>query len=602
MRIVRLLLAAALAGSPPALAAQAPPLPPVDYQLRIDAADLSGWTVEMHVHQSPATLRLAMAAHPEYDDRFWRYVRDFIAVSPAGPLAVTREDSAVWRVSDTGGGDVVVRYRIALPPPPAGVRPSWTPFLSPTGGLIGGAPTFLFVLGREGAVARVDLRLPPGWVAAGAVNRLPGALTFDAPDVASLLDAPLLVGRMRSWSFAVDGVPHEVAYLPRPGGVPFDTVALVGALQGVVRQASALFHGLPYPQFVFLLQDGAYGGLEHANSATLGAPSEELAGDRSDVLLSIAHEYFHAWNLVRLRPAGWGGLTHLPPARTRELWWSEGVTMYYADLLLRRAGLVTPSRLDAFREQAASYLDNPGHARISPEQAGWTSTDQPGVNGDFSADHYLQGTLIATVLDLAIRDSTAGRASLDDVMRALVAEHPQPAGFTGMDVEGTASRVCGCSLHGFFERHVRGAALLDFAPALRPLGLRPRVSMEPARDSVGRAEPDLRVWVFVRRGETQPRFIIDDSRSAWARAGLHTGDVIVSINGTATADRRAAIAAIRSLHTGDRAHVELVRGDRPMTVDVAVGGYERTRVAFEDLPAVTPSQRAARERWMAAAP
>jgi predicted metalloprotease with PDZ domain len=601
MRTSRLLLAAAVAAAPPPLAAQPRPLPPVDYLLTVDPA-LAGWTVEMHVHEAPPTLRLAMAAHPEYDDRFWRYVRGLGAWSPAGPLAVAREDSAVWRVSGTGGGDVVVRYRVELPPPPAGARPSWTPFLAPTGGLVGGPHSFMYVLGGEAAPARVELRLPEGWAVATSLGDIPGARAFSAPDFATLMDSPMLVGRLRSWSFEVDGVPHEVAYWPRPDGVPFDTAALVGAVTGIVRQAGALFHGLPYRRFVFLLQDGAYGGLEHAGSTTLGAPSEELAGDDADFLLSTAHEYFHAWNLVRLRPAGWGGLTHLPPARTRELWWSEGVTMYYADLLLRRAGLVRTSRLDALRDQVAAYLDNPGDARISPERAGWTSPDQPGVNGDFSADPYLQGTLVATVLDLAIRDSTAGRASLDDVMRALVAEHPQPGGFTGMDVERTAGRVCGCRLHGFFERHVRGAALLDFAPLLRPLGLRPRVWMEPVRDSAGRPEPDLRVWVFARRGETQPRFIIDDPRSAWARAGLHTGDRMVSIDGAATADRRAAITAIRALHTGARVHVAFLRGDRPTSTDVVVGGYERTRVAFDDLPGVTPAQRAARARWMAAAP
>ncbi|MFL5541316.1 MAG: PDZ domain-containing protein [Longimicrobiaceae bacterium] len=600
MRIPRLLLAAALA-APSALAGQARRLPPVDYQLRVDSA-LAGWTVEMHVHEAPATLRVAMMTHPEYDERFYRYVRDFGAWSPAGPLPVAREDSTLWRIGPTGGGDVVIRYRIELPPPAGGVRGSWIPFLAPTGGLIGGPHSFMYVVGGEAAPARVELRLPQGWTAAMGVSRLPGLPVFDLPDAATLLDTPVLVGRLRTWSFEVDGVPHEVAYWPRPDAVPFDTAALVDALRGIVTQASALFGGLPYRQYAFLLQDGAYGGLEHASSTTIGAPSEELAGDRSNVLLDVAHEYFHAWNLVRLRPAGWGGLTWQPPGRTRELWWSEGVTMYYADLLLRRAGLVTTPRLDVLGDEAARYLDNPGHARISPEQAGWTADDQPGANGDFSADHYMQGKLIATVLDLAIRDSTAGRRSLDDVMRALVAEHPQPAGYTGMDIERTASRVCGCQLHGFFERHVRGSTLLDFAPALRPLGLRPRVWMEPVRDSAGRAQPDLRVWVFTRRGEREPRFIIDDPRSTWARAGLHTGDVIVSINGAAIPDRRAAITAIRALRTGGRARVELVRDGRPMTVEVAVGDYERTRVAFEDLPTVTPAQRAARARWLAAAP
>ena len=263
---------------------------------------------------------------------------------------------------------------------------------------------------------------------------------------------------------------------------------------------------------------------------------------------------------------------------------------------------MTTSRLDALRDQMTGYLDDPGSARVSPERASWTAEDPPGANGDVSGDHYRQGTLIATVLDLAIRDSTAGRRSLDDVMRTLVAEHPAPRGFTGLDVERAASRACGCDLHGFFERHVRGAALLDFAPGLRSLGLRPRVWMEPAVDSAGRAEPDLRVWVYVLPGETQPRFVVNDPRSAWARAGLRTGDRIVAFDGTPVDGRRAALTAIRTLHTGDRVHVDFVRGDAPMSADVVVGGYERTRVAIEDLPTVTPAQRAARARWLAATP
>ncbi|HVG44054.1 MAG TPA: hypothetical protein VM890_04965, partial [Longimicrobium sp.] len=316
-----LLLSCLLAPHPGATASLAPWSPAhVDYVLTVDSADLSGYAVEMRIPDAPSPLRLAMAAHPEYDDRFWRYVRGFSATSAAGPLAVVREDSAVWRVS-TAGRDVTVRYRIELPPASGGARGSWTPFLSPTGGLVGGPHSFMYVLGGVRAPARVELRLPRGWIAATSLDRRPGAPAFSAPDFATLMDSPVLVGRLRRWSFTVAGVPHEVAYWPRPDAAVFDTTMLVGALTGIVREASALFHGLPYPRFVFLLQDGAYGGLEHANSTTLGAPSEELAGDRADFLLSTAHEYFHSWHLVRLRPAGWGGLTHLPPGRTRELWW-----------------------------------------------------------------------------------------------------------------------------------------------------------------------------------------------------------------------------------------------------------------------------------------
>jgi predicted metalloprotease with PDZ domain len=398
----------------------------VAYVLTVDSADLSGWTVEMRIPDAPETMRLVMAAHPEYDDRFFRHVRDLSVVNGAAMAEVVREDSAVWRVSGTGGA-LIVHYRIQLPPPEEGVRPSWVPFLAPTGGVTGGPHAWMYVLGAEDAPASVELRLPRGWDAVAALPSAGDGHRVTAPDVATLLDSPVLIGRLRNWSFRVDGVPHRVAYWARPDAVPFDTVALVDALHGIAHQASAMFGGLPYAEYVFLLQDGAYGGLEHMNSTTLGAPGEELAGDRADFLLSAAHEYFHLWNLMRLRPAGWGGLTHLPPGRTRELWWSEGVTMYYADVLLRRAGLVRTPRLDALAARAESYLENPGVGIVSPEQAGWMSGEGFEANDGLRGEHYLQGEVTGAVLDLVIRDSTAGRRTLDDVMRALIGGAPSLA-------------------------------------------------------------------------------------------------------------------------------------------------------------------------------
>src|SRR6267143_2720039 len=131
--------------------------PSIQYTLRVDSADLSGWTVEIILRTSSDTFRLAMAAHPEYDDRYWRYVRD-VAVEPSG--TVSRVDSAVWQVV-APRGVVTVRYRIVLPPPDSGLRASWRPFLTPTGGLIGGPHAFMYVLSAEDSSVMVTLELPP---------------------------------------------------------------------------------------------------------------------------------------------------------------------------------------------------------------------------------------------------------------------------------------------------------------------------------------------------------------------------------------------------------------------------------------------------------
>src|SRR6267142_3211867 len=146
--------------------------PSIQYTLRVDSADLSGWTVEIILRTTSDTVRLAMAAHPEYDDRYWRYVRN-VAVEPSG--TVTRVDSAVWEFTAPEGW-VTVRYRVALPPPEPGPRASWRPFLTATGGLVGGPHAFMYLLGAESMPQAVILSLPSSWQAAtGLTNSMPRA-------------------------------------------------------------------------------------------------------------------------------------------------------------------------------------------------------------------------------------------------------------------------------------------------------------------------------------------------------------------------------------------------------------------------------------------
>jgi len=511
----------ALPGSAPAQA----PADTVRYTLRIDSLDLSGFDVEMRVPNAPPVLRLAMAAHPEYDERFWRYLRGLRAEAGGAAGTVARVDSAVWEVR-SAGGEVAVRYRIVLPPHERGFRPSWRPVLTAMGGLVGGPDSFLYVADQPGRPTRLHLELPRGWVRAG----IPAGGAWSTASFAELMDAPILVGRLRTWRFQTGGATHTVAYLPGADGVPFDTAAVVRALQGLTVAARGVFGGLPYSEYAFLLQDGTWGGLEHASSVTLGASSGELAQGMDDFLDNAAHEYVHTWNLVRLRPAEWsGGLRQGPPPPTNERWWSEGVTIYFADLLLRRAGLAPASaRLDRLGRDLAEYLDNPGYRTISPEEASRTSASAPGPVE--ATDYYLHGRLVATALDFEIREATGGRRGVDEVMRRMVAGFPAPRGYTGADLERTASEVCGCDMRPFFARYVRAPGRLDFAPHLARLGLRMRVRRDSVTDAQGRPAPDLRVWANAAEGGPV-RLIVTDPRSAWARAGLRTGDEIVSLAG-----------------------------------------------------------------------
>jgi predicted metalloprotease with PDZ domain len=274
--------------------------PAIDYTLRVDPGDTSGFDVTMHIRNAADRFRVAMVAHPEYDDRYWRYVTGMRATSPTGRASVARADSAVWQVA-APGGDVVLHYRLALPPRPA-VAAAYRPFIAPGGALVGGVYAFMYVVGATFAPAHVRLDIPADWQVATGLEPTVDPHVFFAPSAYVLVESPILLGRLRSWRFAVDGVPHRVAYWSAPGAQAFDTTAFVDGVRRIVEQAIRLFGRAPYRDYSFLFRDAAYGSLEHANSVTIGIPSADLARDPNAYVAEIAHEYFHAWNIIRIHP------------------------------------------------------------------------------------------------------------------------------------------------------------------------------------------------------------------------------------------------------------------------------------------------------------
>src|SRR5213080_1785620 len=577
--------------------------PVAHYTLRVDTADLSAFAIELRLRNVPDTFRLAMVAHPEYDDRYWRYVEDLRVAAAGGPGAVTRADSALWQVV-APGGEAVVRYRIRLPAAES-PRAAWRPFLAATGGLVGGPHSFMYVVGATLAPAHVTLELPSTWEAVTGLEPTADPRTFFAPSAAVLVDSPMLVGQLRSWRFAVDGVPHRVVYWPLPGAAAFDTTALVSAIERLARGAVALFGRAPYRDYSFLLQDGAYGALEHRNSVTLGAPSTELASDRRSLLAEIAHEYFHTWNLMRIHPAEYGDVDYRPPPRTRGLWWSEGLTMLYADLLLRRAGLPVfdSSRVAHLEGLIGRYLASPGNSRFAPESVSVVAYGAvPGSLGDYSASTHLQGELLGTMLDLIVRDATNGARSIDDVMRAMLERFSGARGFTGRDVERTVADVCACNVHTFFEAHVRGAKPIDFYQYLRLIGMRTHVSWTPALGRDGQPTPDLRLYAWQPPAERALSLVITNPAGAWGRAGLHTGDRLAALNGVAVATVADFRSIVTRLRIGDTTTVDVARPTGAWRTAVVVAGYDRPVVRLEESPDATERQRGLRAQWAAGSP
>lgn len=578
--------------------AVSPPPTSVDYALRVDSAGATDITVDMRIHGAPAVFRVAMATHAEYDDQYWRYLENVRGESARGAVTITREDSAVWRVN-APAGDVTVRYRVRFPASPPMQQASWKAHLTRSGGLIGGPHSFLYVVGGEHVPVRLTLQLPSGWkTATGLEQSASGA--FTAPDAEALIDSPIMAGTFRDWHFSIDGTVHDVAFLGVTDGEAFDTAHFIASVETLARETARAFKPMPYRRYQFLFEDGTNGGLEHVNSVSIGVKSAALARDPDAFLAQVAHEFFHTWNEVHIRPAAWIGIRHVTPAPARELWFSEGVTLYFADLLLRRAGLHTSdsTRIAHTERLLSTYLGNPSHASVAPERTSQAFNRQA-ATGDFTPSMFTQGEALGVVLDLMIRDGSAGRRSLDDVVRSLAAQFSPARGITDADVERAVSTACACDAHPFFSTYVSNAGPLDFNRWLRVVGLRSTVTWAPARQADSTLAPDGRLLGYAPPGDARPRLLVWFPSTIWGRAGLHTGDRVVSWNGAPVSDVPQLRSAIGQLRIGDTVRVAVQRDAGPFEATVIVTGYDRPTVHISERPDATAAQRALLTRWLA---
>jgi predicted metalloprotease with PDZ domain len=574
--------------------------PVINYTVTVDTADLSSISVQINLGNIADTFRLAMYAHPEYDDKYWRYVEGVQAETSEGNANVFREDSAVWRII-THHNKAVIHYKIQLPQLPAfrGMRPAWRPFLSPTGGLIGDYHSFMYVVGQSLAPSHIRFNIPKGWQMATGLEPTADHNIFFAPSAGILMDAPVLIGQFKSWHFEVDGVPHTVAYWALPDVMSFDTATFVADIQRIVWQASALFGRLPYREYFFLFQDGSYGSLEHHNSVTIGLPSRELAESITRYFSDISHEYFHTWNIIRIRPAEYGDVNYIQPPLSRGLWWSEGITMFYSDLLLRRAGIAgTLSKISHLKELIERYYNNAGNYKFSPEKVSMAANAPAVFLGDYQASTHLQGEIIGNLLDIIIRDATRGQHSMDDLMRSMFIHFGGEQGFTGKDIEQLMKGICNCHVHSFFENYIRGNQPVDFNKYLNKIGLKMDTTWTEAISSDKKPMPDMRVYAWNDRKSNTVKLLLTDPENCWGMAGLHTGDVIKEINNTLVNNTDDFYRLLKNFQIGNTVNIEVERNTGIFKTTILITGYKQVAVHIISLPGQTAQQQQLQTDWL----
>jgi predicted metalloprotease with PDZ domain len=388
---------------------------------------------------------------------------------------------------------------------------------------------------------------------------------------------------LHQWSFTVKGVPYTVAYLPISDKLGFDTALLVDNLQKIATQAVYLFGSAPYSHYAFLLQDGVVGALEHINSVTIGAQATLLAIHMQEVNGEIAHEFIHSWNEVNIRPSGYTDLNYGPQEQSAGLWFTEGLTMFYADLLQRRAGLPREdsTRTAHLQSLIGRYYADSGNTALAPATVSLASNAGPGMLGDYSASVHVQGELIGAMLDLVVRHTTRGARSFDDVMRLMYQRFGGKGGFEARDVEQAVADVCpSAEVHPFFLKYVYQANPMDFNSYLRLIGLRVNLFYRPSMGDSGRLAPDLRLYIWQPAGDTVYHLVMTNPGNCWVKAGLHTGDALLAIDGQPIKNRQLYNDRIKTLRIGDRILVQIDRHGSRQTIPVDIAGYDIPVVQF----------------------
>jgi predicted metalloprotease with PDZ domain len=487
---LRIILVAILVWLPTSQAPTAIALEPIVYTVRFPSPETHHAEVEAVIPtRRRESIELMM---PIWSPGFYRVedyagrIQSLSARAPDGAaLKVEQPRKNRWLIQtngapSNGAPSVIVSYRLLC-----NGRSVTTNWVGNDLLVLNGAATFITLVEQIRRPHEVKLELAPNWKRAmTALEASPDGSPnqFRAPDYDTLVDSPIVAGDLAVREFDVDGSRH---YVVDAGESSQWNVELEAKdLEKIVRETRRFWGFLPFKRYVFLnvFRQGG-GGLEHKNS-TLLTSSPRMTAPTFRWLAFVSHEYFHAFNVKRLRPVELTAFDYERPPNTGSLWVSEGLTSYYGESLACRAGIGAPQDCLAALSSHISQLQNaPGRLLQTLEQSSldvWNSgTSGVGRDTATKVSYYVKGPVVGFLLDARIQRVTGGKKSLDDVMRLAYKRYSGARGFTPEQFRRTAEEVAGVDLREWFRKAISSVEELDYAEALDWFGLRFAISEAP---------------------------------------------------------------------------------------------------------------------------
>jgi predicted metalloprotease with PDZ domain len=608
---------------------------PISYTLRFPAPETHYVEVEARIPtggQAALELMMPVWTPGSYVLReYARNVEGFAAQGEKGePLAARKTTKNRWRVETGGRPSILLRYRVYGRE--MSVR---TNFIDAGFALVNGAATFMALVEPKEVRRPFDIQVVPAARWKAVLSPLPpspqaappGARAFRAPDFDTLVDSPLYAGNPEVQEFEVAGRKHQL--VNEGGAGVWDGARAAADLERLVREEIAFWGFAPYPHYIFfnLLTEDS-GGLEHKDATVLMSSRfrYRTREGRIDWLGLAGHEMFHAWNVKRLRPVELDRFDYEREAYTESLWVAEGLTSYYDDLLIARAGLM---RRDEYLKRLSKQIDGletgPGRLVQPLKMASFDAwikyyrKDENFANSGVS--YYTKGAIVGFLLDAEIRRATGGAKSLDDAMRLAYRRYAGERGYTPEELRRVLEEVAGTDLGPFMSRAVDSTEDLDYRRALDWFGLRftdykddkedkedggatpetPEASAPPEKESE-KLPKEPAGYLGIETEVDKGRLVVTSVKRGTPghQAGINAGDEILALD-EYRIPPDGFKERLKSYRPGDQATLLVARRERLTRLPLTFGERPPRKWKLEVDPKATPAQKKHLADWLRSA-
>jgi predicted metalloprotease with PDZ domain len=521
---------------------------------------------------------------------FAQYVNWIRAKDRSGhALPIHALDKSRWQLQ---GADVgaIVEYQIYVDSPgPFGAQ------LNSHHAFLNLAQLLMYPVDARSTPLHVHLsHIPAGWrvatpLASSSIEEL------DAPNYDRLVDSPLEIGNFQESSFEESGGHFRVIVDADPAD--YDMAKIIAALHKIVAAATTWMNDRPFDTYTFLYhfpRGPGGGGMEHAFSTAIELNAESIKQSLDPLTSVTAHEFFHLWNVKRIRPKTLEPVDYTKENYTRALWFSEGVTSTAEGIIQLRAGLIDEKQyLVRLGEQITEFERRPAHLTQSAEDSSldaWLEGDGYYRRPDRSVSYYNIGELLGVMLDLALRDQSHGQTSLREVMQWMNENYAKKGRYfdDSQGVREAAEAVSHTDLASFFAKYVAGKEEIPWDDFFRPVGLRVETTMNTLPDAGFAASRNfdgpMSVVAVTPGGEAE-------------HAGLHVGDTIVELQGKpAGQESRQELAR---MNPGDALTVKVrPRRGAERELKWTIGSRQEVSYDVKNLDQVTEQQHARRSAWL----